>query len=301
VDGHAPVVVHASGYPVEPLVQDLTSGIPPGEDLESELVRVRGAVVETLDGRDATIRYGTATGVAVRFEDVPSLCVGAAFDILAVVTDWDGTHQIQTWRLADLTNVDTTPCPGPGTPPEPGELLLNEFLADPPRDLAGDANCDGVRDDRSQQDEFVELVNVSDHIIGLRDVSISDETGVRHVFGAGASLDPGGVFVVFGGGTPSCAFPPFAQVDTAADGALGLNNDGDTITIGYGSGAAAVTIVAHTFGAEGGDDQSLTLSPDLDDEDPLPAAVGGFVPHTAADTIDGSAFSPGARIDGSAF
>jgi hypothetical protein len=37
------------------------------------------------------------------------------------------------------------------------QLVLNEFLADPVNDLAGDANGDGTRD--GSQDEFIELVN----------------------------------------------------------------------------------------------------------------------------------------------
>ena len=45
------------------------------------------------------------------------------------------------------------------------DVLINEFLADPPDGLAGDANRDGVRD--SGDDEFIELVNTTTHDIDV--------------------------------------------------------------------------------------------------------------------------------------
>ena len=125
---------------------------------------------------------------------------------------------------------------------------------------------------------------------------------MRHAFSTATSLDPGGAIVVFGGGTPSCTtWTTGVQVVTASDGALGLNNTGDTLTVALGSGPTAATLQRMTFGSEGGRDTSLTLSPDLNDTDADPALVGGFVAHTAADTADASAFSPGTRIDGAPF
>jgi hypothetical protein len=104
---------------------------------------------------------------------------------------------------------------------------------------------------------------------------------------------------VFGGGTPSCTvWPSDVQAITASSGTLQLNNDDDSITIYDADGIAIVTI---TYGAEASNDQSLTLDPDLDDEDATPTGISGFVLHGTADTTDHSPFSPGTHIDGSPF
>ncbi len=47
------------------------------------------------------------------------------------------------------------------------------------------------------------------------------------------------------------------------------------------------------YGSEGGNDQSLTLSPDITGE--------SFVRHSTIETADGALFSPGTQLDGSKF
>jgi len=180
--------------------------------------------------------------------------------------------------------------------PVAGDLVINEFLADP--DLVqGDANCDGVRS--AADDEFVELVNVSAAPLILDGVSLSDALQARHVFSAGTTLEPGQAILVFGGGGLSC--PAFGDVQAvvAATGGLSLNNAGDTISL---ADAQAAPLAATPYGAEAGNGQSMTLSPDLNDLDPDPVGVGGFVTHMLADQAgDSSRFSPGRRVDGGAF
>ncbi len=56
-------------------------------------------------------------------------------------------------------------------------LLINEVLADPPMDLAGDANGDGTRS--FWEDEFVELVNVSAEAVDLSGYTISERASTR--------------------------------------------------------------------------------------------------------------------------
>lgn len=284
---------------IDPDIQDLSSGTAPVANMESELVRVTGGTVTALAGDNLTVTYGTATGVALRVADPSPFCVGATFDVVAPVTDWDGAWRIESFRAADFTRVDNTACAGGGHTPAPGDLVLNEFLADPPPLAAGDANCDTVRDGASSEDEFVEIVNVSSNRLAMSGVTISDSTGVRHTFSAATSLDPGKVVVVFGGGTPSCTWASDVQAFAASSGALGLNNGGDTITIALGAGSSATILQQYTYGAEGGHNVSLTLNPDLNDTDPTPAGVAGFVAHTVANAA--LAFSPGTKVDGTAF
>jgi hypothetical protein len=71
-------------------------------------------------------------------------------------------------------------------------------------------------------------------------------------------------------------------------GGLSLNNAGDTLN----DGASDQAVV--TYGSEGGDDQSLTLDPDITGPSPL-------VKHSTATGSGGALFSPGTKIDGSSF
>jgi hypothetical protein len=282
------------------MAQDLSAGTAPSESLEAEIVVVRGAEVTGVDGRSLTADYGSARDVSFRVADGGVFCVGATFGVIGVVTEWadDSVHRVLSYSTDDVTSLDTTPCGSSGRAPAPGELLINEYLADPP-DVEGDANCDGYRD--GSEDEFLEIVNVSTARLSLSGVRIHDEVAVRHSFSTGTSLEPGAVVLVFGGGAPSCYWPSGVEVQIASTGFLGLNNSGDTITlVDEPISGAATTIAVFSYGSsEGGAGQSLTLDPDLDDEDPTATGIAGFVEHSLADTVDGSLFSPGTRVDGS--
>jgi len=178
------------------------------------------------------------------------------------------------------------------------EILINEFLADPPEGAAGDANRDGVRD--SADDEFVELVNTTTHDIDIGDYRIfSRGTGsdtLRHVFAAGTILPSCSAIAVFGGGTS--AFNPNdpafggAQVVKASTNALSLVNSGGVISLQDRAGAI-VNLVAYggSSAIDAGNNQSVTRSPDL---------TGNFAPHLAA-SGGARAFSPGTQISGASF
>jgi hypothetical protein len=294
IDAHDAVTKVSTGNDVTTLEQNLTTlDLAPSEDLESELVRVTGATVAGMTGSDLLINYGTLTNIPARVGNPALLCTGAVFSVLCVVTEWDTQHRIQSFNDSDLYDIDTSACSGSALA---GDLLINEFLADPPPAAAGDANCDGTRD--GADDEFVEIVNVSTAAVTLEGITISDAVTMRHTFAAGLVLQPGKAVVVYGGGTPSCTVPSDVTALTASSGQLGLNNAGDTLTI---ADALGNTIVTYTWGSEGDNNESLTLSPDLNDTDATETGIAGFVGHTTADTADHSAYSPGTRIDGTAF
>ncbi len=287
ITAHDPVQVLSSGNPVTPLIQDLSAGTTPlSEDLESELVSVSGITLTAIDGQDLTVSYGAATDVSMRIGTGTALsfCVGATFDFLGVVTEFNTLYQLRSYMDSDFTNFDTTNCAQLGRPPVPGDLVLNEFLADPPPDVAGDANCDGTRD--GTEDEFLEIVNVSGEALDLSGVTISDSIRVRYTF-LDFGLDPGELVVVFGGGDPQCTW--FANVHVLTSNGLSLNNAGDTITIADANGTE---LIAHTYDTVAGNaNASMTLSPDLNTGAP-------YVAHDVADIADNSPFSPGAQIDG---
>ncbi len=169
----------------------------------------------------------------------------------------------------------------------PSAWVINEIHADPDGTIAGDANGDGTRS--STQDEFVEIVNRTGSDVDISGWTLADGVSVRHTFPAGSVVFDGCSVTVFGGGAP---VGPFGNslVQVASGGSLGLNNGGDSITLGDGTADISNT----DYGSEGGDNQSLTLDPDGDGAPPR-------VRHSLASGSGGSLFSPGTRIDGSQF
>ncbi len=179
------------------------------------------------------------------------------------------------------------------------DVIINEALADPPEGIAGDANRDGVRD--SSADEFIELVNTTDHDIDIsgyqlrsRSSSATTET-LRHTFAAGTILPACSASVVFGGGSFNSNDPVFAGalVFKATSGGLSLANGGGAITL-QDSASEIITSLSWggSTGLSGDANQSMTRSPDIS---------GQFIAHQAAIGSDGRSFSPGTHVNGGAF
>lgn len=163
-------------------------------------------------------------------------------------------------------------------------MVINEIHADPDF-INGDANGDGNRD--GSNDEFVEIVNDSDSTVDISSWTLSDTFGPRHTFPNNTIIPPHCAIVIFGGGLPSGSFGG-AIVQTASSGSLGLNNSGDSVVLNDDSTDQAT----ESYGTEGGDNQSLTRSPDI---------TGSFVTHSIAAGSGGSLYSPGTHVDGSRF
>jgi len=172
------------------------------------------------------------------------------------------------------------------------DVVINEFLADPPDGLAGDANHDGVRD--SSGDEFIELVNSTKRDIDLsgyqlqtRSLTSSNDT-LRHRFAQKTILSAGTAIVVFGGGNPDGASTIFggSQIVKASTGSLSLTNAGGAITLRDVLGQIVTSVTYGSSPATPSDNnQSVTRSPDI---------TGNFALHSQAAT---SLFSPGVLID----
>ncbi|HAF12607.1 MAG TPA: hypothetical protein DCK99_02670 [Blastocatellia bacterium] len=180
------------------------------------------------------------------------------------------------------------------------DIVVNEFLADPPDGITGDANHDGVRS--AGDDEFVELANSTNHDIAIGGYQILTRSGagtsdaLRQTFVAGTILPACSAIVVFGGGGP--AFDPAnaafggAQVLKSSSGSLSLLNSAGVITL-RDQNAAIVNLVSYggSTGFKADANQSLTRSPDI---------TGNFTLHLAAS--DGArSFSPGTRVNGGPF
>jgi hypothetical protein len=172
-----------------------------------------------------------------------------------------------------------------GCVPLPDPWVINEIHADPDSSL-GDANGDGSTS--TTNDEFVEIVNTTGVAADISGWILSDGFSARHTFPAGTVVPDQCSVVVFGGGTPTGGFGN-SLVQVASSGSLGLNNGGDTITLSDGVNDATQA----SYGGEGGDNQSLTLDPDL--------SLPPYVKHSVATNSLGTLYSPGTRIDGTQF
>ncbi len=198
-----------------------------------------------------------------------------SFTISAIdVSDVDGT--------ADNMEADVTTTFSVGVFP----LVINEFHADPAGDITGDANGDGERD--SSDDEFIELVNVSGGELDISGWTYSDAGSIRHTFPANSIVPADCAVVVFGGGAPTGDFGG-AVVQTSSVGFVSLNNGGDTITISNGS----ASVSASYDGSLGGDNQSVTLNPDVTGTE--------YAKHSEVEQSSGALFSPGTKLDGTIF
>ncbi|MFZ6029417.1 MAG: lamin tail domain-containing protein [Chloroflexota bacterium] len=237
-----------------------------------------------LDGADRLVdamAYGDSPFAGFQ-PPVPAAPEGASLERYPLLPD---TDMAGDWRIQHDPapgRVDLSPPPTP-TPLPP--LVINEIHADP-HDNAGDANGDGLVD--NADDEFIEIVNTSGEPIDLSGWSIEDGVSLRHTFPVSSVLPADCALVVFGGGTISGTFGG-SLVYTATEKALGLNNDGDTVTL-YDTGASAV--ISHTYGSIANDGQAITRAPDI---------TGLFAKHGLLAAAAGRRFSPGTRLDGSPF
>jgi predicted extracellular nuclease len=196
----------------------------------------------------------------------------------AQVTDQDATDPPDNMAANHVFSFDTEVAIN-------NDWNINEIHADPDA-TNGDANGDGVLS--TTQDEFVEIVNNSGSDVNISGWTLSDAVGVRHTFPAGSVVYDSCAVVVFAGGSLAGNFG-YSRAQTASSGQLGLNNGGDTVTLANG----ATTVATYTYGAEGGDNQSLTRDPDV--------SITPLVKHTLATGAAGTRYSPGRRVDGSAF
>lgn len=204
----------------------------------------------------------------------------------------DLAFQTQTPTPSQTSSPSPTGSPSPSVTPTPTELqasglVINEIFADPSAQF-GDANGDGRID--AWEDEFIELVNNTGGNLDLSGWSIANSSGLRHVFPNGSQVQNRCAAIVFGGGTPTGHFGG-SLVQTASLGWLTLRNYGDILYIYNQQGGLVAT---YTYGAEGGEDQSLARFPDITGPEPL-------IKHSLIEGSAGALFSPGTRIDGGTF
>jgi uncharacterized protein (TIGR03437 family) len=266
--------------------------------LDPSIGNLRLIVFSTGVGNGSSVSV-TAGGRALTLESIVSSPNMPGLDEVHVLVPADlrGTGTVDLVIRADMR--DSNPATVEFVGDARRDVMINEFLSDPPDGPAGDTNNDGVRD--SADDEFVELVNTTTHDINLsgyriltRSSSASSDT-VRHEFALGTTLPACTSIVVFGGGNPNPNDPIFAgaQIFKAQTGGLSLANSGGVITLRDGSGATVNSLAyGGSTGLDGNANQSLTRAPDIS---------GPFTLHQSASGSDGRLFSPGIRLNGNPF
>lgn len=166
-------------------------------------------------------------------------------------------------------------------------LVINEIHAQPDP-YRGDANGDGSIG--FYDDEFIELVNVSDFPAQIEGWTVWNSEGMQHEFYPGTIVPPGTAILIFGGGLPSGDFGG-SQWQLATSGGLFLSDCGDTVSL-YDSQHNLTA--SYTYGVEGCSFQSITRYPDVTGPEPL-------IPHTDHPNSGGALFSPGTQADGDPF
>ncbi len=185
--------------------------------------------------------------------------------------------------VQDMARDSTTPCDG--VAPMIGELVINELLMNVPTGDAGDANADGTRD--AYDDEFIELVNISELALDLNGVELMVNDNVRHAF-QNLCLEKGQAVVLFSG--PRDRSPTWRDdvLFMAPDTKLGLSNSSGKVELWDHADR-----VLFSFEYEGAQKTSYVLWPELTGD--------VFVTH---ESISEELFSPGrcantmALIDG---
>lgn len=168
------------------------------------------------------------------------------------------------------------------SPVKPKQLIINEILAAPNIDV----NKDSIF--KSDQDEFVELVNVSGDALDISGLIISDNQKVRHVIVDGTVLEYLEPIVIFGGGTLN-NFSQSIKTQLASTGSLGLNNNGlEKVVVSTIDGKIIDELSFDNANLQG---ISLNRLTELSFESNL----------TQHDKLVTNKFSPGTRIDGTLF
>lgn len=284
------IVLKINGPTNRPLVVPVAFG---GNAQLNRHYRSNGIAFEIPAGLDSGVLVLQSTGVdnndslGIELSVIPTegLILGPSSKVVIALldaqrdADYDGIPDIYDRCPNEPGPADNQGCPWPG-------LILNEVLYDPPADLAGDANGDGLRDPLA--DEFAEFYN-DGPALDISGYSLWDASSLRHSFPAGTLIPSRGVLVVFGGGNPTGAFGG-ATVQTASTGQLNLNNAGDLLILKNSSGAELIRFDIALY--SGDPNQSYTRSPDLS---------GPFVLHSVIPSAMGALFSPGLRLNRTPF
>ncbi len=261
-------------------------------------------VVFDASGSAESADVGGFTSQTVTFDGSPS---NLSEVVTVTITD-DVLEELDEEAVFTLENLSGDPDALLGNPdtfaltildddgPTYPNLVVNEYLYDPPPGDAGagdsgDANNDGTRD--TENDQFIEIVNTDAAPIDLSGFTISDVTEVRHVFPFGTVLQPNQAVVVFGGGDPQGAVFGGALVQTASKKVLSLASSNDEVLTLRDADGFRAARVTYNGDDDGADDQSFTRDPELSGPFAAHTTVQPDVEYSAGTFADGTPFGGG--------
>lgn len=247
-------------------------------------------------GRDIPGRASLAGPGTVVFDPTGSLVAGTAHRLLLTgLRTTDGLElQPNVLALDFTTRSAFTSTPNTGQLPTPGSLLINEIFP-------GTADTNGIPSSAPLDDQFVEIVNVSNRELNLRGVVLSTNANSRaHVFQP-LLLPPGGAVTVF-------ARAPIGRngaVQASSTEGLRLNTPtGDRVRLLATAVDGTVFPIDDVTFPRGADvaaprffDESIVRAVDARVGD---QPGGSFVPHPLAAGALAS-FSPGTTVNGVPF
>lgn len=184
------------------------------------------------------------------------------------ITLGGGGCATQSFPLA----IPTTLCVEPS-------VVINEVMADP--SVPGDAGNleNDINNDNSANsgDEFVELYNPTDTDFDLSGYTLEETDGVFHTFPAGTIIPARSGYLIVAnpnGVMTTCGI----NAQAINNNFIGLNNGGDIVAL-----RAPTGIVHHnmSYGAEGGNGESLALVPDGE-------ITNGYVAHSTIPNPSGN-------------
>ena len=237
-----------------------------------------------IDGRD-TIIDALSYGSSAFFFD-PSLPLSTPGCSLERFPGDQDSNQASDWREQCQPSPGRAALPLPPEPTPIPKLVINEVHHAPdPRD--GDANRDGMVD--LEDDEFVEIVNITGVQVNLAGWCLSDGLACRHQFPSPSLVPNDCSVVIFASGTPSGSFGG-SLVQVSSTGGLSLTDSGDTLILSDASDAPVFSLT-YVGGVAAG--ESLARYPEILGE--------VFFPHTSILESGGARFSPGTQLDGRPF
>lgn len=170
------------------------------------------------------------------------------------------------------------------------DIYVNEVHAAPSSSgTDGDAGGNGTRN--GSDDEFVEFVNRGTSDIDISNWKFLNEGTLKHIFPEGTVIPANGAFVLFGNDDvkPEGVFGGAVVQSSNESASLSLVNSGDTINLEDDNGNQVISL---TY-PDAGDEQSIVRAGD--------AKRGTFINHSTATGAGSALFSPGTKVDGTAF
>ncbi|MCB1125355.1 MAG: lamin tail domain-containing protein, partial [Verrucomicrobiae bacterium] len=262
-------------------------GLRPGETLTTTFL------ISDEEGRPITINPITAGLPPTAHWDFPA---GQTADIAGTFTWTPDASEAGNLFTATLTadngvaqNVFTLTLYVPTVAEQ--QVVIAEYLANPTSNAELPFYNPLLRDppvaiDMTINDEYLELVNLSEEAVELEGWTMSDGVQMRHQFYYPLTLAAKSAAILYGG--PLNGYPPLLDVpfEPASESTYGLalNNNGDTITIRNAIGGVVARVIYPADAVSSGG--SMTRYPTIN---------GGFRPQVAVSDL---VVTPGRQYDG---